>query len=479
MWEEAIIQTEGMLESWRDQCGQQPGYIIDIREDTMSLPFNVINKAGFGVDLPWSSKGAHHIRNDEVNSADDVGKGHSMTYREAMHATMDHLIHIVIFPSWLLRIAPFRYARMLYTAHVETIKYLNELMQQKEDDLMRQNSGKGKRLGFDLMSALVATKIQHREATTDKSGGTTVGNEEALTDQAILANVFLMMIAGHETTAHTLLVTLLHMALHLDWQREVQRDLDRIVGDRRHELWRLQTDAQSLGDGKVGATINEVLRLFPPANIIPKGTRAGESQIVKTRSGEFTIPEKSALQFHVAAVHHHPKYWPIGPSSVGHQSDLGEFQPQRWFVQTDVSAAGDPRAGHSNSEQAEATRDERLSSIMPSSLFRPHPGAFIPFSTGQRGCIGRRFAQVEMLAVVAVIFKDYSLELDVGEYANEAAVGKMSFGERKALYEKARSDLKRVLREGIRHHLTMQLKEGRLALRLVMRGAERFSQAYE
>ncbi|KAL8902537.1 MAG: hypothetical protein Q9207_004613 [Kuettlingeria erythrocarpa] len=465
VWEESILQAEQMLESWRDSQRAEATYIPDIREDTMTLPFHVINKAGFGVDIPWVSESSRRTRGcaDSTRSADTLGRGHRMTYREALHSSISHLFHIVIFPTWLLRIAPFPYATFLRTAHEETIAYLKELMAERESDMKRDQDNVGKKSGFDIMSALISAKV-HRQKTRSTEGKLdSLEDREALTDRSILANVFLMLIAGHETTATVLLLTLVELAINIDWQRRLQEDLDDIFGSRRHDSWSLQQDFSRLSEGTVGATINEVLRLYPPANIIPKGTRKGSVQTIRTGSRDFTVPENTALQFLAVSAHHNPRYWPSDPASLG-KEDLDEFRPGRWFAAPDLASNRNP-AGAPGTEPS-------------ASLFRPHPGAYIPFSTGHRGCIGRRFAQVEMLAVVAVVFKDYSLELDVGDFVDDEAIETMGLQQRQAVYEKAKAKARRVCRDGIRHHLTMQLKHGRLALRLVRRGEERFSDSH-
>ena len=466
VWEESILQTEQMLESWRNAERTGTKCIPNIREDTMTLPFHVINKAGFGVDLPWVPKSTTGSYADSANPVDTIGRGHRMTYREALHSAISHLFHIVIFPTWLLRVAPFRYAKFLYIAHEETIAYLRELMVQKEGDLNRNQDNIEKNCGFDIMSALVAAKVERQKANAREGNLETLEDQEAMTEKSILANVFLMLIAGHETTATVLLLTLVELAINIDWQQELQKDLDDIFGCRPPMSWRFQNDVTRLSDGTVGATINEVLRLYPPANIIPKGTRKGSQQTIRSGSHEFTIPEDTALQFLAVSVHHNPKYWPSDPASSG-KEDLDEFRPRRWLARFDSMSTRNADTNHRH--------PERGPGLEPStSLFRPHAGAYIPFSTGHRGCIGRRFAQVEMFAVVAVIFKDYSLELDVEDFANDKAVETLAMEERKAVYEKAKASARRVCREGIRHHLTMQLKTGKLALRLVRRGNERF-----
>ena len=465
VWEESIWQTEQMIASWRDSERDGAKRIPDIRADTMSLPFHVINKAGFGVELPWLSKSGDRGAGDRTNAADTIGKGHRMTYRQALHSAISHLFHIVVIPTWLLRIAPFKYATFLRTAHEETIAYLRELMAKKEVDLKKNEDGLESDCGFDILSALVSAKMQRQKANPKERIFESVEDQEAMTERSILANVFLMLIAGHETTATVLLLTMLELAINIEWQKAVQKDLDSVFGHRLHSEWSIQDDLTRLSDGTVGATISEVLRLYPPANIIPKGTRKGSPQTIRSGSHEFTIPEDTAMQFLAVSAHHNPKYWPSDPASPS-EEDLGTFRPQRW-----LASYGAVSSSFTDSD----TMSEKHQSLEPpTSLFRPHPGVYIPFSTGHRGCIGRRFAQVEMFAVVAVLFKDYSLELDVGDLADDQAVEEMDIEQRKALYEAAKADTRKVCRDGIRHHLTMQLKKGKLAVRLVRRGKERF-----
>ena len=53
----------------------------------------------------------------------------------------------------------------------------------------------------------------------------------------------------------------------------------------------------------------------------------------------------------------------------------------------------------------------------------------------------------------------------------------MTDEQRNAVYGKAKAQARKTCRDGIRHHLTMQLKKGKLALRLVERGKERFMES--
>ncbi|KAK3061969.1 hypothetical protein LTS18_005085, partial [Coniosporium uncinatum] len=273
VWDESILQAEQMLKSWLDCKSTEAPCIPNVRADTMMLPFNVINKAGFGVDLPWVSQSDPMSQTATTSSVDTADSGHYMSYREALHLLIRHLFHIIVLPTWLLRFAPFAYAKLLRTVHGEAIAYLKELIKRKEDQLTRSTKEAGPTSGSDIMSALVSAKLERQNRITRESHTEGPEDEEALTEKAILANVFLMLIAGHETTATVLLLTLVELAINVEWQREVQKDLDQILGRRQKGCWNFRIDVAMLSNGTVGATINEILRLYPPINVIPKGTR--------------------------------------------------------------------------------------------------------------------------------------------------------------------------------------------------------------
>lgn len=110
-------------------------------------------------------------------------------------------------------------------------------------------------------------------------------------------------------------------------------------------------------------------------------------------------------------------------------------------------------------------------------LFKPVKGSYIPFSDGFRSCIGRRFAQVEILAVLAAIFSQYSVELAVDDFASDEEVEKMPKGgkERRELYRKAEDRAKDFLKNKVASIVTLQLRGVSIPIRLMKRGEERFA----
>lgn len=55
-------------------------------------------------------------------------------------------------------------------------------------------------------------------------------------------------------------------------------------------------------------------------------------------------------------------------------------------------------------------------------MHKPVRGAFIPFSDGSRACMGKKFAEVEFVAALTVVFARYRVMLaDEGIEARERA----------------------------------------------------------
>ena len=90
-----------------------------------------------------------------------------------------------------------------------------------------------------------------------------------------------------------------------------------------------------------------------------------------TKSKEHILPPNTAVTINVQALHADPITW--GPDAL-------EWRPDRWLK-------------HSTKEQEEFTQVQ--------------PGTYVPWAEGPRVCVGRKFAQVEFVAVMATLFWQY------------------------------------------------------------------------
>ena len=251
-------------------------------------------------------------------------------------------------------------------------------------------------------------------------------------------------------------------------------ELDSIFGDRDPSEWTYDQDLPRLFSGLVGAVMNEQLRLIPPVTMIPKSTAPDAPQQLTVDGEELTLPGGCNIGINVVAVHRNPKHWPHGASgraSSWHPTsnvcnDLEEFRPERWLT-TEAEGHGKPKPG-SDELSLDAGSDTSTS------LFRPPKGAYVPFSDGARACLGRRFAQIEILAALAVILRGHSVELSVDEWASEAEVADMDAAGRREVWERARAQFEQRFRDEMGTVITLQLRGEGVKMRMCERGEEMF-----
>jgi hypothetical protein len=188
----------------------------------------------------------------------------------------------------------------------------------------------------------------------------------------------------------------------------------------------------------------------------------------------------------MSAVHVNPRFWPHEPPTDPQNpifpldnvdNDLEEFKPQRWTklkaqpIPSMVREANERKAVEDSTVQSD-TLDPN---VTPSRLFTPAKGSFIPFGEGQRSCIGRRFAQVEILATLAVIFSKYSVELAVGEWASDKEVSEMTKDQRAQIWHKAADAARFAWKHKLVSSITVKLRaDGQVPFRFVKKGEERF-----
>lgn len=88
-------------------------------------------------------------------------------------------------------------------------------------------------------------------------------------------------------------------------------------------------------------------------------------------------------------VHHDPKFWP----------DPWVWRPERWIITNNGLGSED--------------------------LYQPPYGSFLPWAGGPRVCPGKKFSQVEFVAVIASLFQRHTAlpVLKEGETMEEAQTG--------------------------------------------------------
>jgi cytochrome P450 len=121
----------------------------------------------------------------------------------------------------------------------------------------------------------------------------------------------------------------------------------------------------------------ESLRLNHPLSQLVKET-GKFPKTIKIGSRNVTLPPGIGIHLSLSGMHTSPEYW--GDESM-------QWNPNHFI--SSIGAAGD------------------FESEVLASDTQEH---FLPWATGQRVCPGKRFSQVEMVAVLAIIFKDYTVQ---------------------------------------------------------------------
>lgn len=181
------------------------------------------------------------------------------------------------------------------------------------------------------------------------------GNGGKLSDQEIRDQCMTIFLAGYDTTAAGLTWAAWCLASHPDVAAKAYEEVDRALGSRIPDY----NDLPNLP--YVSQVIKETLRLYPPA----VGTflrRATETVEV----GSWTIP-KGSLVAVMSFVIQRDARWHPNPL----QFDPDRFSPER--------SKSIPR------------------------------GAYMPFGTGPRVCLGNNFAMTEMTLIVAMLLQRFKL----------------------------------------------------------------------
>lgn len=119
----------------------------------------------------------------------------------------------------------------------------------------------------------------------------------------------------------------------------------------------------------------ETLRLYNPVLSVIKQTTTQAARLA-IGDKEYLVPPHTRVIVNTNALHALPRYW---------GSDGLEWKPSRWI----------------KTKPGDGPVHDREEIVVPGN------DAYIPFSEGKRSCPGKKFAQVEHVAVMASIFSEY------------------------------------------------------------------------
>lgn len=371
VWEESLRQAVEMGKVLRAK--ETNGSKVPLLEIQKALSINVISHAGFGTTLDFRPPGEDAViepkpaEKDGLDSYVHKQEGHTMSFSTALdRLTEDFRLTIMArkLPPFITKKA--KKMATVNTAYTEFGEYLHGMLR-KEESVMAHSER------HNLLSQLI------RSNAADKQEG-----GEGLNDDEVLGNTFLFVAAGHETTSVSVEYALMNLALHQDKQDWFIKQLDAHLADMPEDPTQWSYDLCKRLSA-CACVMYESLRLFPPVPT-PIRTVAGTNQLLKWGDKEMNIPGGFVVALNIIGLHTNPKYW---------GEDAVEFKPERWSLSSDDASENEsPRFnGVKNAERA----------------------TFLPWVEGFRACLGRRFAEVEIVAVLAVLFKSHRVRIKVLE----------------------------------------------------------------
>ncbi|MCB2408148.1 cytochrome P450 [Hymenobacter lucidus] len=187
-----------------------------------------------------------------------------------------------------------------------------------------------------------------------------------MTDQQVLDEALILLIAGHETSANALTWLLYLLAQNPAEAAAIRAEMLAVLAARAPEQAAAPFAFEELPQlSRALYAVQEAMRLYPPAWMVDRVALADDNY------QGLHIPKGTLFSLYIYGLHHAPKYW----------QQPTEFQPER-FAPTQGSVTS---------------------------------GAYLPFGGGPRLCIGMQFALTEMQLVTLELLRHFAVELVAGQ----------------------------------------------------------------
>lgn len=189
----------------------------------------------------------------------------------------------------------------------------------------------------------------------------------ALDDAQLRDEVFTLLFAGSDTTGRNSTWSLVLLAQHPEIAEQLAAEARAVLGE-------FGTTAEAYEHLHLTrAVMLEAQRLYPPVWNLPRVA------IADIDLGQWTIPAGAVALVPVWVMHRDARWWP----------EPERFAPERWLDQdgrVDEQAPGWPA------------------------------GAWLPFGLGNRHCIAKRLAPMEVALIIAMVMREWRLELPDGQW---------------------------------------------------------------
>nr|AAB66556.1 cytochrome P450 30 [Mercenaria mercenaria] len=227
----------------------------------------------------------------------------------------------------------------------------------------------------DLLQLLINThKGELGENEIDTEETTFEGmKQRGLTDEEVLLNSIIFMVAGYDTTATTLSWIVYDLVTNTECQEKLIEEIDAEIGESEttyDNVFKLRY---------LDMVVNETLRMHPPAQ------RINRLALEDVKINGLQILKGMDCTFSILALHYMPEYW----------ENPYKYDPERFAPENQANI---------------------------------NQYAYMPFGQGPRNCIGKRLALLEVKATVVVLLQKFRLhktdKLQVPMPVSDVGLGK-------------------------------------------------------
>lgn len=182
-----------------------------------------------------------------------------------------------------------------------------------------------------------------------------------LSSENVFDQLRVVILAGIDTSSITVFGTLLMLAINPNHQELIVEELKSIFDSADCDVTQSHLNAMQYMD----RVIKESMRLLSPVPFIGRKPSAD----IQLRKG--TVPQGTVVIINILDLHRNPKIW---------GENVYEFDPNRF---------------------------------LPENVAKRPPFSYIPFSGGQRNCIGMKYAMISAKITLAHLLRRYKFTTDL------------------------------------------------------------------
>ncbi|KAF3020109.1 hypothetical protein E8E14_005679 [Neopestalotiopsis sp. 37M] len=354
VWSESISQAKDMIRYWASRPS-----VRSTANDLRSLSLGVLSKAGFGKSFKFEAY-------EETSHADP-----SASYKDSLQLILENCILLIAMgPKFFTNAIWLPKAwRQLAEAVKGFQRSMTEMYESEKAKVAKGiTGGNGDRT---FLTSLAKASLEAKEG-------------ESTTEREIYGNIFVINFAGHDTASHVFTFAVYYLAANPSVQDWVAEELRHVLGDRDPEEWDYNHDFPRLK--RCLAVMYESMRLYTPVPVT-KWT-ADKTQTLNVGGKTLVLPPNTMMCLAYSSLQTDPRWW---------GSDSLTWRPSRH-----IKSAASPSNPDTSALKGQALDEEEF--------MKPRRGAFVGWSEGARDCPGRKFSQVEFVATIASIFRDWRVD---------------------------------------------------------------------